>query len=67
MHYTTSGEFGIVYKGHVVNKHGDGVTDTVAIKTLKGTPITYFSKFNVYKLAIYYEVVACQVSMTAQL
>ena len=30
------GEFGIVYKGYIVKKQGDIVTDIVAIKTLKG-------------------------------
>lgn len=37
VHHTTSGEFGIVYKGHVIKEHGDSITDVVAIKTLKGT------------------------------
>ena len=32
----TVGEFGIVYKGYIVKKQGSIVTDTVAIKTLKG-------------------------------
>ena len=30
------GEFGIVYKGYIVKEQGSIVTDTVAIKTLKG-------------------------------
>ena len=30
------GEFGIVYKGYIVKNQGSIVTDTVAIKTLKG-------------------------------
>ena len=35
------GEFGIVYRGHIVKDHGTGqvVTDTVAIKTLKGIKV----------------------------
>ena len=32
----TVGEFGIVYKGYIVKEQGSIVTDTVAIKTLKG-------------------------------
>ena len=30
------GEFGIVYKGHIIKDPGPVVTDIVAIKTLKG-------------------------------
>ena len=30
------GEFGIVYKGYIIKEQGNIVTDTVAIKTLKG-------------------------------
>ena len=30
------GEFGIVYKGYIIKEQGSLVTDTVAIKTLKG-------------------------------
>ena len=30
------GEFGIVYKGYIIKKQGNIVTDTVAVKTLKG-------------------------------
>ena len=32
------GEFGIVYRGHIIKDKGTGqiVTDTVAVKTLKG-------------------------------
>ena len=30
------GEFGIVYKGYIIKEQGSIVTDTVAIKTLKG-------------------------------
>jgi hypothetical protein len=30
------GEFGIVYKGYIVKEQGSVVTDTVAVKTLKG-------------------------------
>ncbi len=30
------GEFGVVYKGHITTNQGQVVTDTVAIKTLKG-------------------------------
>ena len=33
---STLGEFGIVYKGYIVKEQGSIVTDTVAIKTLKG-------------------------------
>lgn len=32
-----SGEFGIVYKGHIIKILGQIVTDIVAVKTLKGT------------------------------
>ena len=32
-----TGEFGIVYKAHIVkNKNGQVVTETMAVKTLKG-------------------------------
>ena len=31
-----SGEFGVVYKGHLLEDGGKIVTTTVAIKTLKG-------------------------------
>lgn len=33
-----AGEFGIVYKGHIIKEQGtkEVVTETVAIKTLKG-------------------------------
>ena len=34
--YITSGEFGVVYKGHLIKDQGQVVTETVAIKTLKG-------------------------------
>ena len=34
--FVTSGEFGVVYKGHLVKHHGQVVTETVAVKTLKG-------------------------------
>ena len=30
------GEFGVVYKGHIVKDLGQTVTEVVAIKTLKG-------------------------------
>ena len=30
------GEFGVVYKGHITTNQGKVVTETVAIKTLKG-------------------------------
>jgi hypothetical protein len=30
------GEFGIVYKGYIMKEQGNIVTDTVAVKTLKG-------------------------------
>ena len=33
---STLGEFGIVYKGYIVKEQGSIVTDTVAVKTLKG-------------------------------
>ena len=36
MYIYTVGEFGIVYKGYIVKEQGSIVTDTVAIKTLKG-------------------------------
>ena len=36
MYMYTVGEFGIVYKGYIVKEQGSIVTDTVAIKTLKG-------------------------------
>lgn len=36
-----SGEFGIVYKGHIIKNLGQIVTDVVAVKTLKGT---YYKK-----------------------
>ena len=36
MHGCDIGEFGIVYKGHIVKDPGPVVTDIVAIKTLKG-------------------------------
>ena len=32
----TVGEFGIVYKGYIVKEQGRIMTDTVAVKTLKG-------------------------------
>ena len=32
-----SGEFGVVYRGHLLKDRGQTVTETVAIKTLKGT------------------------------
>ena len=37
-YYTIIGEFGIVYKGYIIkkSKQGNVVTDTVAVKTLKG-------------------------------
>lgn len=37
--FSIIGEFGIVYKAHIV-KHKDGhvVTETMAVKTLKGEP-----------------------------
>ena len=35
-YYTIIGEFGIVYKGYIIKKQGNIVTDTVAVKTLKG-------------------------------
>ena len=35
------GEFGIVYKGYIVEEQESIVTDTVAIKTLKGIDIVY--------------------------
>ena len=31
-----SGEFGVVYKGHILKNMGQIVTNVVAIKTLKG-------------------------------
>ena len=31
-----SGEFGIVYEGYITKNRGEVVSDTVAIKTLKG-------------------------------
>ena len=31
-----SGEFGVVYKGHLIKDQGQFVTEMVAIKTLKG-------------------------------
>ena len=34
--FVASGEFGVVYKGHLVKDQGQVVTETVAIKTLKG-------------------------------
>ena len=34
-----TGEFGIVYKAHIVkDKNGQVVTETMAVKTLKGEP-----------------------------
>lgn len=36
-----TGEFGIVYKAHLIHWHGGGPTKTVAVKTLKGTAILY--------------------------
>ena len=34
-----TGEFGIVYKANIVkNKNGQVVTETMAVKTLKGEP-----------------------------
>ena len=35
-YYTIIGEFGIVYKGYIIKEQGNIVTDTVAVKTLKG-------------------------------
>ena len=37
------GEFGIVYKGHILKDPGPVVTDIVAIKTLKGMCLLYFA------------------------
>ena len=37
------GEFGIVYKGYIVKEQGIIVTDTVAIKTLKGILILMYT------------------------
>ena len=34
--FVASGEFGIVYKGHLVKDQGQVVSEVVAIKTLKG-------------------------------
>ena len=34
-----TGEFGVVYKGHIVKDLGQTITDVVAVKTLKGTCI----------------------------
>ena len=39
---TFLGEFGVVYKGHIVKDLGQTVTDVVAIKTLKGLYITVY-------------------------
>ena len=36
MHCCGVGEFGIVYKAHIVKDPGSVVTDVVAVKTLKG-------------------------------
>ena len=36
LYYIHVGEFGIVYRGYIVKEQGSIVTDTVAIKTLKG-------------------------------
>ena len=33
----TAGEFGVVYKGHIVKDQGQVATEVVAVKTLKGT------------------------------
>ena len=36
-HSFHTGEFGIVYKAHIVkNKNGQVITETMAVKTLKG-------------------------------
>ena len=37
------GEFGIVYKGHILKDPGPIVTDIVAMKTLKGMCLLYFA------------------------
>ena len=37
---TILGEFGVVYKGHITADQGQVVTETVAIKTLKGMTLT---------------------------
>ena len=42
MYMYTAGEFGIVYKGYIVKEQGSIVTDTVAIKTLKGIGLFNF-------------------------
>ena len=34
-----SGEFGIVYKGHMVKGHGQSVDEYLAVKTLKGNTL----------------------------
>ena len=34
--FVTLGEFGVVYKGHLVKDQGQVIIETVAIKTLKG-------------------------------
>ena len=39
--FSSIGEFGIVYKGHLMKDFGLRVTNVVAVKTLKGTVFSY--------------------------
>ena len=54
-HTSISGEFGIVYKGHVVRNRGSGqyLNEYLAIKTLKGTYDVNILIVYMYKYAMY--------------
>ena len=47
-----SGEFGIVYKGHITTNQGQVVTEIVAIKTLKGMTVTVYIYRLAYNIAV---------------
>ena len=42
--YNYTGEFGVVYKAHLIKWYGHGMPQTVAVKTLRGTSelLSYF-------------------------
>ena len=44
------GEFGVVYKGHITTNQGQVVTETVAIKTLKGMTVTVYIGWPIIEL-----------------
>ena len=52
MHCCGAGEFGIVYKAHIVKDPGTVVTDVVAIKTLKGITGNVYIYIQLWKMQI---------------